>query len=159
MAVKLVVSSILAASILTACGSVPVTTSPDNSEWRLRNFLDNSLSETVRVYNFCYNNKETGFVAARDFKPGSHSIVTKITQEFNNVESEPKQAYATLKGDFVAGSTYVFQKDVDGSEATLWIADVETGKPATDKVQVNLSIPEVVDNALRQQRRCSESTL
>lgn len=103
MARKLLVSTLLGASILSACSSVPVATSPDDSSWRLRNFLDNGLSETVRVYNFCYNGKETGFVAARDFEPGSHTVVTKITQTFNTIESEPKEAYATLNGDFVAG--------------------------------------------------------
>ena len=156
---KLFISTLLGASILAACSNVPVTTSPDDSEWRLRNFLDNGLSETVRVYNFCYNGKETGFVAARDFAPGSHTVVTKITQTFNNIESKPKEAFATLTGNFVAGNTYVFQKDIDESSATLWIADVETGEAATNKVEVTLGIGDVVDNEMRQRRRCAPSTL
>lgn len=159
MARKVLVSTLLGASILSACSSVPVATSPDDSSWRLRNFLDNGLSETVRVYNFCYNGKETGFVAARDFEPGSHTVVTKITQTFNTIESEPKEAYATLNGDFVAGNTYVFQRDIQENTATLWIANVETGEAATDKVEVNLSIGDVVDNKMRQRRRCAVSSL
>jgi len=156
---SMLITAVIGASMLSACTSVPVTTSPDDSQWRLRNFLDNGLAQTVRVYNFCYNGKESDFVAARDFAPGEHTVVTKITQTFNNIESKPKEAYATLKGDFEAGNTYVFQKDIEENQATLWIANVETGKAVSEQVQVTLAIGEVVDNEQRQRRRCMASTL
>jgi hypothetical protein len=158
---KLLRSSIGLTSVflVAACSSVPAQTSPDSSHWRLQNFLDNDLSETIRVYNFCYKEKQSSFVSARDFTEGTHSIVARITQHFNNVDSKSRDAFTTLNGHFENGKTYVFQNDIDGSEATLWIADVDTGKPITSKKTVKLTIPEVVDNEQYQSRRCAESTL
>lgn len=147
------------ALLMVACSSAPVQTSPDDSNWRLRNFLDNGLAETIRVYNFCYQGKPTGFVAARDFEEGSHSIVARITQDFNNIGSKSLDAYTTLNGDFEGGKTYVFQNVVEGDEATIWIADIETGEAVTPKEIVKLTIPDVVDNEQYQSRRCRASTL
>ena len=53
------------------------------------------------------------------------------------------------------GSSYAYEKN----QATLWIADVETGKAVSEQVQVTLAIGEVVDNEQRQRRRCMASTL
>ncbi len=144
---------------LTACSNAPIKTSPAESDWRLRNFVDNGLEETIRVYNFCYKGKESQFVAARDFKPGSHTVVTKIVQSFNNVESEPREAFVVLNGRFKGGRTYVFQKDINDNEATLWIADVESGEVVTEQTTVTLGVGEVVDNEQRQRRRCEVSSL
>jgi hypothetical protein len=147
------------ALLLTACSSGPIETSPDSSNWRLQNFLDNGLSETLRVYNFCYKGKESNFVSARDFEDGSHTIVTRITQHFNRVESKPRDAFTVLRGNFESGKTYVFQNSVEENKATLWIADIETGDPVTSKETVKLTVLDVVNNQQYKNKKCEISTL
>lgn len=150
---------VVGALSLAACSSAPVKTSPDDSHWRLRNTLDDGFTETVRVYNYCYRGKQAGFIPARDFKEGSHSIVARITQHFNHVESKPREGFVVLSGDFESGKTYAFQNQIEDNEATVWIADVENSEAVTPKEVVVLGIPDVVDHQTYKNRRCKVSTL
>ncbi len=159
MKTSLAFIGLTSALLLTACSSVPIETSPESPDWHLQNFLDNSLSNTVRVYNFCYKGKESSFVSARDFEEGSRSVVTRITQHYNTIESKPRDAFTILNGHFESGKTYVFQNAIDENKATLWIADVETGEPVTSKETVKLTVLEVVDNQQYKNKKCETSTL
>lgn len=150
---------LLAGLALTACGSIPQSSSPSDSDWRLRNFEQSDLQESLRIYSFCYRGKQSEFVPARDFKPGTHTVVARVAKTFHNVESGPTEDFIMLEGDFSAGTIYVFQQALEDGKGSVWIANVETGDVVTDKKEVSLGTPEVVSNKKRQQRRCQNSTL
>ena len=118
--------SVIVFSFLSACSSLPIESSPENS-WRLQSFLDQGLSETIKVYSYCYKGKASKYLPSRDYKEGSHSIVARIVKYYHDVESEPMDAFVALAGEFKNGETYVFQTNQKEDKAELWIVNLETG--------------------------------
>lgn len=150
--------AVIVFSSLSACSSFPIGNSPENS-WRLQSFLDQGLSETIKVYSYCYKGKVSQYLPSREYKEGTHSVVARIVKYYLDVESKPRDAFVTLTGDFKNGQTYVFQTNQKEDKAELWIVNLETGEPVTEKVSVNLTMPDIVDNDLAQREKCEASTL
>lgn len=146
-------------SVIMLAGCSAMSSNDLDSEWRLRSTRQERLDDTLLVYSACYRGKPTEFIQSRDFEPGEHTIIAKLSQTFEPLKSKPRQTYVTLNGTFSQGEIYNFAVDVSGNDATIYIVNSETDEAVTNKVKTRLDVLTLPELESRNRQRCKASTI